>query len=111
MNSAWHNAVGPFGAFDFGFGFGAKPGVVGHFVSGNAFAPVGLTASRRRQVGERAFVGDQWLQDFEQGAAVGGVQALVDFAGNMSLRPSNWPTRRRSQALAAQTVRANDETL
>ena len=29
-------AGGPFGEFDFGFDFGAEPGVVGHFVGGDA---------------------------------------------------------------------------
>jgi len=33
-------AGGPFGEFDFGFGFGAEPGVVGHFFGGDAFAKV-----------------------------------------------------------------------
>ena len=33
-------AGGSFDVFDFGFDFGAEPGVVGHFVRGDAFTPM-----------------------------------------------------------------------
>ena len=36
-------AGGPFGEFDFGFDFGTEPGEVGHFVGGDALAPVTTT--------------------------------------------------------------------
>jgi hypothetical protein len=41
-------ALGPFGEFYFGFDFGAEPDVVGHFVGGDAFAPVARTSGRVR---------------------------------------------------------------
>ena len=71
-------AVGPFREFDFGFDFGAEPGVVGHFVGGDAFAPMARLC--RREVGEGALFGGEGLEEFEQGAAVGGVEALMGFA-------------------------------
>jgi hypothetical protein len=52
------------------FGFGTEPGVVGHFFGGHAFAPV--TGFGCGQVGEGAFGGSQGLEEFEEGAAVGG---------------------------------------
>jgi len=59
-------AGGPFGEFDFGFDFRAEPGVVGHFVGGDALAPLATarrsattwrSATRGRQVGEWTFFG------------------------------------------------------
>ena len=50
LGVAEDGAGGPFGEFDFGFGFGAEPGVVGHFFGGDAFAPVRLAAGHRGEV-------------------------------------------------------------
>jgi hypothetical protein len=85
-------AGGPFGEFYFGFDFRAEPGVVGHFFGGHSLAPM-ATARRSpdgggRQVGEGALFGDEGLEQGEEGAAVGGVEALVDFAGEEELGPA-----------------------
>jgi hypothetical protein len=74
-------AGSPLGELYLGFDFGAQPNVVGHFVGDDAFTPAGLAAGHRREVGEGAFVGGEGLEEFEEGAAVGGVEALVDFGG------------------------------
>lgn len=70
---------GPFGEFDFDDSFGAEPYIVCHFFWGDSLSPMALFGAG--EVYEWAAVGAQGCQRFEERCAVGGVQALVDFAG------------------------------
>ncbi len=72
-------AGGPFGEFDFGDCFGAEPYIVRHLFGGDAFPPMALFGGG--QVCEWATVGAQGSQRFEEHCAVGGIEALVNFAG------------------------------
>ena len=128
---------GDFGEFDFGFDFRTQPCVVGYFVGGDSVTPVATWQSRSRrrtltpgpspvgrargtggaatrvgrEVGEGAVVDGEGLQEFEQCAAVGGVEALVDFADEEEFGLFELADQEELKAFAVEAVGANDEVL
>jgi len=72
-------ARSPLSELYLGLDFRTQPNIVGHFFGSDAFAP--MAGFGCREVGEGPFGGGQGLQKFQECEAVGGVEALVDFAG------------------------------